>query len=282
MKVYRGMKNNHLEECIYLRGVRNMNEMCINDQASNDIDELLASFYKLINDEEYLDRHLLMSHLCAYQLASKFAKGGRFLEIGCGGGYGAYYLSHVASDVSAIDFDKAVIARAQQRFVRPNLHYIEQNGVNLAFNDGQLDCVGTFQVIEHIPEPDLVKFVSGLSRVLSAKGICVISTLNLEHNRKNANYQKAGFHEKEFTAPELLALLQKVFPDVTLYGLYPKWRLRAYRRMKRWGMHRWSAKNNPVQRFFDFELSTKDYELRRTCTPRAIDLIAVCRKAGKS
>ncbi len=104
-------------------------------------------------------------------------------------------------------------------------------------------------------------------------GVCVISTLNLEHNRKNAKYQKASFHEKEFIASELRALLAQVFPDVKLYGLYPRMRYRAFRRMKRWGLQRWGAKRNPVQRFFDSQLSTRDFVLRPSVTPAAVDLM---------
>lgn len=252
--------------------------VCRNQADPINIETLVVPLQKLVNDQERYDRHLLMSHLCAYQLAGKLGKGGRLLEVGCGSGYGAYYLSHLASEVTAIDLDSAAITQAQRIFVRPNLRYVQQDGVRLPFAEGQFDCVGTFQVIEHIPQPDLPCFVGELSRVLAPEGVCVVSTLNLEHNQKNDRYEKPGFHEKEFTAPELRSLLKQTFPSVTLYGLYPGWRNRFYRRMKRWGLSRWGFGRNPVRDFFDRRLDTSDYVLRCQCTPAAVDLIAVCRR----
>lgn len=246
--------------------------------AAVDIEAMVVPLQKVVNDQERYDRQLLMSHLCAYQLAGKLGEGARLLEVGSGSGYGAFYLSHLAKEVTAIDMDGAVISQAQKLFVRPNLRYIEQNGVKLPFADGQFDCVGTFQVIEHIPEPDLPNFVVEIFRVLSPSGVCVISTLNLEHNRKHDKYEKPSFHEKEFTAPELKSLLSQAFPNISLYGLFPGLRYRAFRRMKRWGLARFGNKSNPVQRFFDAKLSTADYLLRPSVTSAAVDLIAVCRK----
>ena len=244
-----------------------------------DIERIVEPYQAKVNDQERYDRRLLMSHLCAYQLAGDLAEGRRMLEVGCGSGYGAYYLSHMAREVTAIDLDAPVIAQAQQLFRRPNLRYLHQGGVPLGFPDGAFDCVGTFQVIEHIPEPRLQEFVRELSRVLVPGGVCVISTLNVEHNRKGKpGYQKAGFHEKEFTAPELHVLLSSVFPHITLQGLYPGWRYRLHRRLKRWGLQKLgTSSGNPVRRFFDEELSTKDHVLKSACTAEAIDLIAVCR-----
>ena len=244
-----------------------------------DIERVVEPYQAKVNDQERYNRQLLMSHLCAYQLAGRLAQGKRMLEVGCGSGYGAYYLSHLASEVAAIDLDAPVIAQAQQLFRRPNLRYLHQDGVQLGFPDGAFDCVGTFQVIEHIPEPRLPELVRELSRVLVPGGVCVISTLNVEHNRKGKpGYQKAGFHEKEFTASELQVLLSSVFPEVTLQGLYPRWRYRLHRRLRRWGLQKYgTSSGNPVRRFFNEELSTKDHVLKPVCTVEAIDLIAVCR-----
>ena len=54
-------------------------------------------FRELIRADEHYDRQLLMSHLCAYRLAATVGRGRRVLEVGCGSGYGAYYLAHAAA-----------------------------------------------------------------------------------------------------------------------------------------------------------------------------------------
>ncbi len=243
------------------------------------VEDIVAPFNVITVDQERYDRALLMSHLCAYQKAAEYVKGKRMLEIGCGAGYGAYFLSHVAAEVTAIDMDGVVIEQAQRMFRRPNLTYRHERAVTLPFPGGAFDGVGLFQVIEHIPEPQLPVFVKELARVLAPEGVCVISTLNLTHNQKNARYQKPSFHEKEFTAPELEALLKSAFSRVEMLGLYPRARYRLNTRLKRWGMNRWgSAAANPVKRFFSEELRTGDHVLREECSSRAIDLIAICRR----
>ena len=239
---------------------------------------VVEPFRHLFKDDEHYDRQLLMSHLCAYRLAATLGRGRRMLEIGCGSGYGAYYLSHGAASVTAVDMDAAVVSRAQGLFQRPNLAYQVMDARGLGLADASFDVVGTFQVIEHIPEPELPAFVQGIARVLKPDGVLIVSTLNLEHNRKPGHpYQKPGFHEKEFTAPELQALLSQAFPAVELRGLYPHGRYRLMRRLKKWGLNKLGPVSaNPVRRFYDRQLNTDDHRLRPECSPRAIDLIAVC------
>src|SRR3989338_1092562 len=235
-------------------------------------------FRELIRADEHYDRQLLMSHLCASRLAATVGRGRRVLEVGCGSGYGAYYLAHAAARVTAVDLDAEAISRAQRLFQRPNLEYRAMDGRMLELPEASFDVVGTFQVIEHIPEPQLPDFVRGLERVLAQDGVLVVSTLILEHNRKPGRpYEKASFHEKEFTAAELRALLAGVFPVVEVRGLHPGPRYRLMRRFKRWGIDRLGpASANPVRRFYDAELDTDDHPLLPRCSPGAIDLIALC------
>lgn len=235
-------------------------------------------FRDLIRNDEHYDRMLLMSHLCAYRLAATLGRGRRVLEMGCGSGYGAYYLAHVADQVTAVDLDAERISRARQLFRRPNLDYRVMDARSPGLPDAAFDVVGAFQVIEHIPEPQLLTFVRELARVLTPEGVLMVSTLNLEHNRKPGRpYEKTPFHEKEFTVGELRALLAEVFPVVELRGLHPAIRYRLMRRLKRWGIDRLGpASANPIHRFYDRQLSTDDHCLRVSCSPHAIDLIAFC------
>src|SRR3989338_2889934 len=242
------------------------------------VEELLEPFGDVARDEERYDRTLLMSHLSAYRLAGSYARGKRLLEIGCGRGYGAYYLSHLASAVTAVDVDPEVLDRARRLFRRSNLEYCQMDATRLAVPDRSVDVVGTFQVIEHIPTPQVEGFLQDIRRVLAPGGVAVLSTLNVEYNRKgNPHYQKADFHEHEFTGEEFSNLLRKVFPDATILGLYPTLPYRIYRRLKKWGMDRWGPSRwNPVARFY----RTLRTEHHRICPGRikgAIDLIGVCR-----
>jgi len=236
-------------------------------------------YRSLFINQEHYDRALLMSHLCAYRTAAAHAKDKRLLEIGSGAGYGAYYLGHIAREVVAIDQDRALIEQAQRLFQRQNLTFLHMDGTRLAFPDGHFDVVGLFQVIEHIPEEVLPVFLRDIARVLTPEGCVVVSTLNLDHNRKGkVDYVKPSFHVKEFTARELRTLLESIFPTVELYGLYPRWRYRLMCRLKKWGLDRLgSPARNSLRRFLD-TVTTDDHELRLHCNPVAIDLVAICRR----
>lgn len=248
-------------------------------QRALSVEAVVEPFTALAVDTERYDRPLLMSHLCAYRIAARLARKKRMLEIGCGTGYGAFYLAHHAREVVAIDLDPAEIEQAERLFQRDNIRFLPAQGARLAFPDESFECVGTFQVIEHIPEPELHTFVREIARVLTPDGVFVVSTLNLDHNRKGkADYVKPSFHEKEFTPAEFRMLLQSVFPVVEVFGLYPGRRYRVFRRLKKWGLDRWGpARWNPIKQFHQ-TLDTDAHELRVSVDNGAVDLIGICRK----
>ena len=244
------------------------------------VEDVVEPFRSIAVSQEHYNRKLLMSHLSSYRLAGELARGKSMLEIGCGSGYGAFYLSHLARRMVAIDMDPPVITQARKLFQRPNLEYGAAQGTRLALPDASFERVGMFQVIEHIPEKELPAFLREVSRVLTADGLYITSTLNLDYNLKGnpANYVKADFHEKEFIESEYRTLLSSVFPHVELYGLHPRRRYRLFHRLKRWGLDRWGLPGwNPIVQFYE-NLDTDDYVVRPGCRG-AIDLIGICRKA---
>ncbi len=233
-----------------------------------------------VNPEE-TDARFLSQHLAAYAFTRQFAAGKRVLEIGFGEGYGSAYLAEAAKDVTGIDMAPGNIPRAQARHPKPNLRFIHMEGSKLRFPDGSFDVVGTFQVIEHIPEPQLPKFLSEIKRVLSPDGLACISTLNLEHNMKPGRpYEKLCYHEKEFTGPELHALLESVFPSVELYGLYLTPKHQLFDRLKKWGLNKWGpADRNLVARFYD-HMTVEAFRTKPYATRAALDLFALCRTSA--
>ena len=228
---------------------------------------------------EQTDALFFAQHFSAYVFARRFAVGRRVLEIGFGDGYGAASLAEVAREVLGVDMSPGNSARAAAKYPRPNLRFQQTDGAALPLADESVDIVGLFQVIEHVPEPELPSFVADIFRVLTPDGVCVLSTLNLPHNMKPGRpYQKLRCHEKEFSADELRALLASVFPSVEIYGLHLTWAHAAWRRLKRWGLDRWGSPSaNPVARFFR-SVTPRDFRVTRDASARCIDLYAVCRK----
>jgi SAM-dependent methyltransferase len=230
---------------------------------------------------EETDARFVSQHLAAYVFTRQFVQGKRVLEIGFGDGYGSSYLAEVAQDVTGVDLAPGNIPRAHAKYPRANLHFLQMEATELDFPDCSFDVVGSFQVIEHIPEPRLPDYLNGIRRVLAPDGICCLSTLNLEHSMKPGRpYEKLCLHEKEFTAPELRRLLERFFPHVELHGLYLTWRHHLCQRLKKWGLMKLGPPHlNPVARFYD-HMSVDAYRTRPRVSRAALDLIAVCRNTA--
>ena len=232
---------------------------------------------------EETDARFVSQHLAAYAFAKPFVQGKRVLEIGFGDGYGSNDLADVASEVTGIDREANKISRARQKYPRPNLRFLEMDATQLRFPDSSFEAVCSFQVIEHIPEALLQQCLSEIRRVLTPQGVLCVSTLNLEHNMKPGRpYEKLCFHEKEFTGPELRALLLHVFPSVELHGLYLTRRHRLFQRLKKWGLMKLGpAHLNPVARFYS-RVPVNAFRTKPRIAPDALDLLAVCRKTMTS
>ena len=225
---------------------------------------------------EHHDVKFVSQHLAAYAFARRFIAGKRVLEIGFGEGYGTDYLAQTAAEVTGVDMAPGNIPRAQAKYRRTNLRFLHMPGPRLEFPAGSFDVVGSFQVIEHIPETQLLDHLHEVRRVLAPRGLYCLSTLNLAHNLKpGAPYQKLIYHEKEFTGPELRTLLARVFSHVELCGLYLTPRHRLFQRLKKWGLIRWGpASLNPIARFYQ-SVTVDDFIARPRVCRAALDLLAV-------
>jgi len=228
------------------------------------------------------DARFLSQHLSAYAFARPLAKDRQVLEVGFGEGYGAAYLAEVAKDVLAVDLAPGNVPRAAAKYVRPNLRFQQVDATMLKLPERSFDLICSFQVIEHIPEPQLMSYLTNIIRVMRPDGVCCISTLNLAHNMKPGKpYEKLIYHEKEFTGPELFALLRQAFPVVELYGLHLSAKHRVMERLKKWGLHRFGPPAwNPVRRFYE-RVSTDDFVATRDTSARCLDLFAVCRLSAQ-
>ncbi len=228
---------------------------------------------------EQHDPRFFAQHLAAYAFAKPLVQGRRVLEVGFGEGYGADFLAESARELVAIDVVAGNIPRAATKYRRNNLRFQHMDGSTLEFADASFDVVCSFQVIEHVPEPLLPTYAAEIFRVLRPEGVACISTLNLAHNMKPGQpYEKLIYHEKEFVAAELQALLAMAFPKVELLGVHLTWKHRVFQRLKRWGLDRFGpARVNPVARFFA-AATVRDFVVTRDVSPAALDLIALCRK----
>ena len=105
-------------------------------------------------------------------------KGKLILEVGCGTGYGADYLSPVTSEMISIDVWKDGIASCRSKCNKSNLSFIPANALRRPFKDASFDAILSFQVIEHFSRIDSAQYISEIKRTLRNDGIFIATTPN--------------------------------------------------------------------------------------------------------
>ncbi len=236
-----------------------------------------AEFCGLIPDEH--PPVFMAQHLSAYAFMRSKALNQKVLEVGFGGGYGTAYLAEVATEVVGVDIAPGNIPRARAKHPKPNLTFRHFDGFNLPFPNDMFDAACAFQVIEHIPESQLLAWLTEIKRVIKPQGMFYVSTLNVEHNIKPGHpYEKLIYHEHEFTAGELKLLLERVFKNVKAFGLNYTLIHQFFRRLKKWGLNKLlPPRINIVDQFFQ-QATVRDFVVSPRRLRNSLDLIGVCQK----
>jgi ubiquinone/menaquinone biosynthesis C-methylase UbiE len=169
-------------------------------------------------------------NLTTYVFARRLADGRSVLDVGCGTGHGAWLLSvSGASRTTAVDLDKERVRQVSELCSDfPGFRAQPMDAQRLEFQDGGFQLITCFEVIEHVPRPDML--LDGIRRNLSADGLAVISTPNrlvrllpfqLPWNRE---------HLREYTLSGFRETLAKRFPAITVFGIHGEPSLEGYYR----------------------------------------------------
>jgi 2-polyprenyl-3-methyl-5-hydroxy-6-metoxy-1,4-benzoquinol methylase len=116
-----------------------------------------------------------------------FRRGGRLLEVGCGGGVILKILSDLGWEVEGLDFDPAAVANARRKGLNVRLGRLEAQG----FTDGRFDAIVMSHLIEHVHDPR--GLLRECQRLLDPKGTLVILTPNAE-SLAHRVFQASAFH----------------------------------------------------------------------------------------
>jgi glycosyltransferase involved in cell wall biosynthesis/SAM-dependent methyltransferase len=163
-------------------------------------------------------------HRSRYRFAEGLVPGKRVLDVGCGSGYGAELLRDAgASQVVGIDISAAAIEQASRRSSR-RLSFTLADAFDLPYDACAFDLVVSFETLEHVLDGH--RFLQELRRVVSDDGIVLISTPNAYHTKPINCRPRNPYHVREYTPPELRALLQRYFSTVSLLGQRPHSRFR--------------------------------------------------------
>jgi SAM-dependent methyltransferase len=143
-------------------------------------------------------------HEVVYQQLMDRCAGRDVLEAGSGEGYGADLIANVARHVIGLDYDDSAVAHVRARYPRVDMR--QGNLAELPLEDGSVDVVVNFQVIEHLW--DQGQFVDECARVLRSSGVLLMSTPNRITFSPGRDTPINPFHTRELNAAELTELLE--------------------------------------------------------------------------
>jgi len=166
--------------------------------------------------EQYIQ---FLRHFAAYIYAETFVRGKSILEIGCGTGYGADYLSQFASNIIAIDISKKCVMYSHTTCKKENVNFLLSSGLHVPLKDDSIDIVLSFQVIEHIESRKVRDFLSDIKRVLKDRGVFIASTPNKKLRLLPFQKPWNPEHRKEYNYKEFKEVLGNFFEEVEVYGL---------------------------------------------------------------
>jgi SAM-dependent methyltransferase len=217
-------------------------------------------------------------HLKRYEFARPSCVGKDVLDAGCGVGYGAAFLATAARRVVGVDRSEEAIAYARHRYSAPNVEFVIGDLLALPLGEDSFDVACAFETIEHLPDPE--RFVAEADRVLRRGGTLFVSTPRVERTNDRP---ENPFHEREFSAVDLEALLRTRFRAVELLGQRRRQttRHRALQRLDVLGVRKRLPFLRSVGRTVTgtpamADLSSADVEIASELEG-ATELIAVCR-----
>jgi 2-polyprenyl-3-methyl-5-hydroxy-6-metoxy-1,4-benzoquinol methylase len=161
---------------------------------------------------------LRLMHLRAYDEAVGHAAARDVLDVGCNTGYGTLRFAQVAGRVVGVDVSPRAIEAARQRAPDGRPEFVLTSGFDLPFPDESFDLVTSFQVLEHVPDPQA--FLRELARVARRGGMVILATPNAATRLYPGMTPWNRFHVHEYLAAELLELLKDVFPQATIRGMF--------------------------------------------------------------
>jgi anaerobic magnesium-protoporphyrin IX monomethyl ester cyclase len=150
-------------------------------------------------------RNIRADHIGRYKHAGKLLREGDIvLDCACGVGYGSFILSqeNKASRIIGIDKSEKAIKFANRYYINEKISFQTNNIFTADIHDNSIDCVVSFETVEHVDGRRLMKF---FHRKLKKNGLLLVSTPNEDSLPFNKN--QFPFHEKHYTSLEFDDLL---------------------------------------------------------------------------
>jgi SAM-dependent methyltransferase len=173
-----------------------------------------------LTEKAWVAPWLQHEHTTRYDWAASLAAGRTVADAACGTGYGARrLLAGGAARVDGFDISPDAIAEARGLHADAAARFEVADVTRLPVADHTYDLFVSFETIEHVP--DDLALLREVRRVLKPDGVFLCSTPNRAVT--NPGIAITGrpynpFHRREYTRPELAAVLRQVFPSVEFLG----------------------------------------------------------------
>ncbi|MGO8873629.1 MAG: class I SAM-dependent methyltransferase [Acidimicrobiales bacterium] len=154
---------------------------------------------------------LLALHAAGYRTVIERLGAGTMLDVGCGQGFESARFLADDRVVVGVDYSADAVAAARERWGPAGLLVAQMNALSLGLAEGSFRWACSSHLIEHFDDPE--GHVRELARVLADDGAVFFLTPNAPADFENP------FHIHLFEPPELRALLERHFHDVTVQGM---------------------------------------------------------------
>ena len=104
--------------------------------------------------------------------AKLIKKSDKILELGCGPGIDADYLTRKGAEVWASDLSRTMLKLAQKR--NPKVHFEQKDMREVEFPENSFDAVVASFSIIHLPKKDIPKLLKNIHNFLKLKGLFYI------------------------------------------------------------------------------------------------------------
>lgn len=154
---------------------------------------------------------LLALHAAGYRTVIERLGKGTVLDVGCGQGFESARFLAAGRRVVGADYSAEAVELARANWSKAGLEVTQMNALALGFAGGRFAWGCSSHLIEHFDNPE--GHVAELARVLIDDGTVFFLTPNAPADFENP------FHIHLFEPPELRAMLNRHFHDVTIQGL---------------------------------------------------------------
>ncbi len=171
-------------------------------------------FIPSISGEEIEIEHMQRYHFAALSVKDKIV-----LDAACGEGYGSALLAEHATKVYGIDISEDAVENAREKYKSERLDFRCASIEGIPLEDNSVDCVVSFETIEHVDDKIQHRFMQEIKRVLKPDGFLLMSTPN-KRVYTDLVAQENSFHVKEFYMQEFFDFLHLYFKEYKIYSQY--------------------------------------------------------------